>query len=100
MGGVGVALGGSDAKKDAYARMILQLGQARNGSKKLSVTNKVREQMPETCYQYLGKHCTDAEIMFCSQIHLPRPTADDPLTSATVKRCRETERTTQPVSEF
>ena len=32
-------LGGSDAKKDAYARDILQLGQARNGSKKLSVTS-------------------------------------------------------------
>ena len=78
-------LGGAADKKDAYTKMVRAFGLARNGMKRLNVSKRAREQMPFDCHQYIGTHCTGADIMFCSQIHLIKPTPDDPLRASTVQ---------------
>ena len=67
-----------------YAMGIKTLALARNGMCKLKMTADNPTRLPHKCRQYIGTHCSLAEIMFCSQIHGVRPSSKDPLTLATV----------------
>lgn len=68
-----------------YRKAVLVVAQARNGMRKLSAPVTLRE----SCREFIGRHCTLPEVMFCSQLHSVRPSAEDPFTRACVQWLRE-----------